>query len=519
MKGGSCVFSSSFLLLVVFLSITGAQATGGGFDTSGAIPIDDQFCLSHARTRQPEFADIVQELGVTMVRNNIMWNQAEEPYGSNNYTWDYYDNMYSNESARGMESLGLFIFGRGGWPDSNYIGPSEYPEWLMFVEAFVNRYKDNITYYEIWNEPDIGFWNGTDDEFFFFMNMTLQKVLELDNTSILVSPGVSGPNVEYIEKMITWFGDAEFNNLFDVMAFHAYPNHNPEHLSYRLQEVKEVARKHGFTGELWITEVGFTTSVAVEEQLDNGFVEELREQQAEQVLKYYCQCIDENISSIFWYTLSDWCGDVYDGEGWFGLITCDYWDVDHWNYKYKPAGHAYNLLSHVLDGGSIYYPRGSVVNAPVKDNIWNYHFYTADNTSLLVLWGQSSATKVTITLKTPSGATKRPSFNVREWDYKSYMYDDTENITEFKTRLGYTPIVIELDYSTYLQDEILASEPLTIVIGVRYDLASIAFIIATLALSAMSIGIAWQRTREASASSVSGASNPAPRKTEDDMQC
>ena len=486
------VFSLFVISFLKVVPISPVLAEEPQFDPSGAISIENQFCISHGNSRIPELADFVEGFGAKINRNNIMWNQVEEPYGSNNYIWQYYDDMYSNDSARGIEHLGVFVFGRGGWPDSNYVAPSEYTEWLMFVEAFVNRYKDNLTYYEMWNEPDIGFWDGTDDEFFYFLNMTTHKVLELDNDAIILSPGVSGPDWEYLDKMISWFGDEAFNSLFDIIAFHSYPNRNPEHLTYRIEQVKCIAENHHFKGEYWITEIGFTTSVRTEEQVQD-YIDEVEILQAESVLKHYTQSIHENMSAIFWYDLLDWCGDPYYGEEWFGLITCDYWNVDHWEYKYKPAGHAYDKFCSMIQDGT-YFPRGSIVQSITPENIWCYYFYTPKNTTVIVAWSQSSASMASISFNLPGHST--PEFDIRDHWYTTYLYKTKENLTRYDFELTNSPVLFEIDFSDYFSAEGLNDQPITLFLNVSHDTFSFIYIVSVVVLLVGAIALVSLKYRK-----------------------
>jgi hypothetical protein len=154
-------------------------------------------------------------------------------------------------------------------------------------------------------------------------------------------------------------------------------------------------------------------------------------------------------------------------------------------------------LNNLLDAGT-YYPKGNQVDAAVVDNVWDYYFYTADNTTVLVLWGTSTASDVSIALQKPAGARSNPAFNITEWNYKTYGHVVKENLTRYETTLDYSPILIELDYSAYLQGEGLTDQPLMVVITARYDPVSLTFIIGTVVLSALAIGIAWHQSMRTS---------------------
>lgn len=63
----------------------------------------------------------------------------------------------------------------GGWRTFNGMPPANYNTWNVLMDSIVNKINGQWgldPYYEIWNEPDIFYWQGTADEYFTFFKNT-----------------------------------------------------------------------------------------------------------------------------------------------------------------------------------------------------------------------------------------------------------------------------------------------------------------------------------------------------------
>ncbi|MBL7922082.1 MAG: T9SS type A sorting domain-containing protein [Bacteroidia bacterium] len=63
----------------------------------------------------------------------------------------------------------------GGWKKFNGMPPANYALWNLLVDSIVNKINGQWgldPYYEIWNEPDIFYWQGTQSQYFNFFKNT-----------------------------------------------------------------------------------------------------------------------------------------------------------------------------------------------------------------------------------------------------------------------------------------------------------------------------------------------------------
>ena len=90
-----------------------------------------------------------------------------------------------------------------GWFVLNTKPPADYNEWNNVVSAITSHLTDtfgiNNAFFEIWNEPDLGSWTGTDTEYFELFQNTYDAIKLVDNTL-----PVGGPATNYWGNHINW---------------------------------------------------------------------------------------------------------------------------------------------------------------------------------------------------------------------------------------------------------------------------------------------------------------------------
>lgn len=90
-----------------------------------------------------------------------------------------------------------------GWFVLNTKPPANYSDWDNVVSSITNRILNtyNITnaYFEIWNEPDLGSWTGTQAEFFELYQHTYDAVKSINLTVPVGGPATNhwGKNISY----------------------------------------------------------------------------------------------------------------------------------------------------------------------------------------------------------------------------------------------------------------------------------------------------------------------------------
>jgi hypothetical protein len=103
-----------------------------------------------------------------------------------------------------------------GWAMLNAVPPANYAVWNTLVDSIVGKINDQWgldPYYEIWNEPDGNYWQGTIEEYFILYKNTLQAI-----KSNHPNAKVGGPTVSNFTTSFTTSFPAGFlpNNILDA---------------------------------------------------------------------------------------------------------------------------------------------------------------------------------------------------------------------------------------------------------------------------------------------------------------
>jgi xylan 1,4-beta-xylosidase len=179
---------------------------------------------------------------------------TEDENGNPIYDWTITDKIFDTYIERGMKPLVETGFMpkalstkpepyQHTWPnDELFIGwaypPKDYNKWAELVYQWVlhcveryGREEVETWYWEPWNEPNIGYWQGTTEEFLKLYDYTADAVKRALPTIIVGGPHVTGPNWDVSEKFLRTFLDhclhgknyctGKIGSPLDYIGFHA----------------------------------------------------------------------------------------------------------------------------------------------------------------------------------------------------------------------------------------------------------------------------------------------------------
>ncbi len=216
-----------------------------------------------------------------------------------------------------------------GEKDKSAYPPKDYLQYADFVKSAVTRYKANINYWEIWNEPDIGFWKGSIPQYVNLLKTGYCAVKAADPKARVVFGGLAGVNLRFLEEAYD-YGAGPF---FDVMAVHPYQwgdTFNDDWFVSQLVELRRTLNKHGDPHKpIWLTEFGWSTG-------DANITPEVQARLLTQSVTTAMTLRDIGVEKLFWFSVKDWGGPGH------GIIDKD--------SKPKPAYKAYKTLIKYLKG-------------------------------------------------------------------------------------------------------------------------------------------------------------------------
>ena len=274
--------------------------------------------------------DSADAAGVQWAREQFDWDVIEPSDGE--YSWTSYDKVIDEYSQRGIKMVGLLTYS-SSWASSNPYDPDAefYPPdataWKDYVATVAGHYKNEVNYWEIWNEPNhSGFWKGSVTEYADLITAASTAIKAANPNAKIVLGGLSGSDADYLDDLYTAIGDA---SVIDVVAFHLYRtaegtfNHSPEDsldglnsLVTDIYNVKTIIRKNDKAKTpIWLTELGWTTYT--------GGV--TTTQQAQFLMRAYTIALAiPNVKKVFWYSFSDTSSDQTQSEAKFGLVDTEY---------------------------------------------------------------------------------------------------------------------------------------------------------------------------------------------------
>lgn len=315
--------------------------------------------------------DAIDRLGVDVVRDGVDWNSLQPT--EQTWTFGRMDKIVNDLAARGVELQPLLAFsakwastGRtdtGDWHDWNNRAPRIEP-FNAYATAMVNRYKDRIGHWEIWNEPEIAFWLSTPAEYVELFNSASAAIKKADPNAKVLNGGFAmerrPPNMNFLPEFLAGADTTHW----DIWAFHDYNTFGQmiarERLSRRYYESKNL------TIPIWINEGGFNMLTRGGEAA-----------QAVNLAKKMAAAPSMGIEAYMWYDLIDDGDEPLDPEHHFGLLNR--------NFKPKPAFIAYQHLIRELS------PRTFAKRLAEDDalsGLWGllYQSPNDQNDHVLVLW-------------------------------------------------------------------------------------------------------------------------------------
>ena len=103
-------------------------------------------------------AQMARDAGVKWSREDFSWGRIERQRGQ--FDWTYYDNLVACARRNGISVYAIVGYWTGWTKPYTKEGIEDY---VQFLKVMVRRYQKEIKQWEIWNEPNIFFWQGPKD--------------------------------------------------------------------------------------------------------------------------------------------------------------------------------------------------------------------------------------------------------------------------------------------------------------------------------------------------------------------
>ena len=283
--------------------------------------------------RMERAARAARDAGVKWTREDFSWGRIEPQRGK--FDWRFYDDLVA--CAR---SNGICVYGIAGYwaPWTKPYSDEGIEDYVKYLRAMVAHYRSDIKYWEIWNEPNIFFWQGPREMYARLLSKSYAAIKDVDPDAQVLGLSTAGVDKKFIEQMLA------LNAPFDILTIHPYRKKLDDFGFIReLENVSEMVRLPGGKRRpVWLTEMGWATHTP-HNTLRQDFAATPLRTQAELIARsYLCAIISGIEPRTFWYDFRNDGDDPIYFEHQMGIVYSD--------FRPKPAYIAYATLGRILEG-------------------------------------------------------------------------------------------------------------------------------------------------------------------------
>jgi hypothetical protein len=290
-----------FLILILLANFTIAQERDVEYNQAydvyeGTAPYEDSDFFAESSTFVSEFQyglnihwasgqqlDWVTEVGASWVRTGVGWEFIEpELTEPPTYNWEVADKIINDCRVRNLKILwGLPYTPKWASDNGQSNGVPRSPvaqdHWRRFVRATAERYRNDIDYYDPWNEPNNEkFWLGTVDEYVaYILKPAWEEIKAVDPNKKIVGPALKltrGSRIK-VEDFFWRLGLLHASRYIDIIGQNVYQD-EPEDVTDQFEKgdyecfwifclkkrdsLFKIYRKAGFEKHMiWINEFGW----------------------------------------------------------------------------------------------------------------------------------------------------------------------------------------------------------------------------------------------------------------------
>ncbi|MCE5345548.1 MAG: glycoside hydrolase [Bacteroidales bacterium] len=170
----------------------------------------------------------VGELGVKHGRLQSGWAKCEKQKGI--YSFEWLDSCVYGLSEQAVKPWICLCYGNPVYGSGIRLGAkiftdeAEMTAWFKYVEATVLRYKNVVTEWEIWNEPNGG---GGLNEYANLLIRTAETIKKVQPDAVIMGFSLAGIDLKYAKEIFEILKANNKLNIIDYLTYHPYTN-NPD---------------------------------------------------------------------------------------------------------------------------------------------------------------------------------------------------------------------------------------------------------------------------------------------------
>lgn len=325
-------------------------------------------CLDREMWDQEQAWPVIDQLGAKWARCQTGWARTEQKRGIYDFSWlDYtvdkllehgvnpwfcvcFGNpIYTPEmkiaKPDGISEIEKTPYHGVGFPPIHTA--EERTAWKNFVQALAGHFRNRVTYYEIWNEPDLlSFWRCLPDAAAYteFVKLTAKAIREIDPHAKIIGGSIAWGMTAWSLRWMEECFKAGMGECIDILSYHGYKGVPERHSDQEIAAFKHLLDRYKPGLPYWQGEAGMQSHVP-EKAVGAAALSTMKSSesiQARMLLRRFLLEMSNGCSMTSWFHIADFAHYATFKETFhYGLIRLE-------DGSPKPAFRAYQALATVL---------------------------------------------------------------------------------------------------------------------------------------------------------------------------
>jgi hypothetical protein len=286
------------------------------------------------------FAKMLRNCGIPWVRERLSWSYVEPQQGK--FQWGVYQTVADTLAAEGISIVQVWhdapewTLASNRSADGKPNCPQDLRTVYRFAKAVAEHFAPQIQSWEVWNEPDIEFWNDTTDRFAGLQKAAYlgfkdgnpqakvlqasicQPIRQLNKAEDLFAGqpdegkfAVNFGSTLFVENLY----DSGVGDYFDIFNWHHYTLTKPSFS--QLKQFRELMNLHDISNKpVWITEAGIRLKVSAEKDYKGLLTPNDRKIQCRYIAQSMAQSLAAGNDRHFYFVVPNYLEDGYE----FGVL-------------------------------------------------------------------------------------------------------------------------------------------------------------------------------------------------------
>jgi hypothetical protein len=297
----------------------------------------------HFTDARPGELEMLAAAGFRWVRMDFFWAATERERGR--YDFAAYDRMLQALDAQGLRALFILDYGNKLYYEPEHAvttdaGRQAFARWAA---AAAVHFKGRGILWEIWNEPNTGFWEPKPDvQQYAALALAAAKAIRAAAPGeAIIGPATSGIDFGFLDACFK----AGLLDWWDAVSVHPYRQSDPEGVAVEYLKLRRLIARYAPRNKTIPILSGEWGYSAAWKSYD-------AEHQGKMLSREWLINLASPIPLSIWYDWHDDGTDPHDEEHHYGAVAHDYHPGREPVYDPKPAYLAAKMLASVLGGYS-----------------------------------------------------------------------------------------------------------------------------------------------------------------------